>query len=102
TQLINTAGNRVTVISGLGCGLDQLCHHMWRCGQIGIAHAEVNDVFAPMPRFHLHAIDDAEDIGRQPLYPLKFHARYLSFLELGKCFSIYKASLESVQTDNTC
>jgi hypothetical protein len=27
-----------------------------------------------MPRLHLHAIDDAENVGRKPLNPLKFHA----------------------------
>jgi hypothetical protein len=42
--------------------------------QIGIAHAEVHDVFAPVSRLHLHAIDDAEDVGRKPFDPLKFHA----------------------------
>jgi hypothetical protein len=27
-----------------------------------------------MPSLHLHAVDDAENVGRQPLYALKFHA----------------------------
>jgi hypothetical protein len=54
--------------------LNRVRHHMRRSGQIGIAHAEVDDIFAPTPRLHLHAVDDAEDIGRQPFDALKFHA----------------------------
>jgi len=38
------------------------------------AHAKIDDIFAAMPRVHLHAIDDDEDTGRQPFDPLKFHA----------------------------
>jgi hypothetical protein len=43
-----------------------------RC-RIGVAHAEVDNVFAPMPGSHFHAIDDAENVGRQSFDPLKFH-----------------------------
>ena len=74
TQFVDAARNRIAVVGGLAGGFDELRHHMGRRRQIGIAHAEVDDVFTPVPRLHLHAVDDAEDIGRQPFDPLKFHA----------------------------
>jgi hypothetical protein len=43
-----------------------------RC-RIGVAHAEVDDIFSPVAGGHFHAIDDAENVRRQPFYPLKFH-----------------------------
>jgi hypothetical protein len=70
---------------------------MRRSSQIWIPHAEVNDVLTPMPRLHLHAIDNAEDIRRQPLYALEFHPRVPKpFLKTG-ITPIYKASWSLAQ-----
>ena len=56
------------------CRFDQLGDNVGRRRQIGITHAEVDDIFAPSTRLHFHTVDDAEDVGRQPFNPLKFHA----------------------------
>jgi hypothetical protein len=58
----------------LACRFDQLGDNVGRRRQIGITHAEVDDVFAPSTRFHFHTVDDAEHVGRQPFDALKFHA----------------------------
>jgi hypothetical protein len=51
-----------------------------------------------MPRLHLHAVDDAEDIGRQPFNALKFHAPLPQKFSKTNSFSpIYKASFSLVQ-----
>jgi hypothetical protein len=62
------------VILRLGGGFDELRDYMGRSRQVGIAHAEIHNVLTPVPRFHLHTVDDAENVGWQSLDPLKFHA----------------------------
>jgi hypothetical protein len=62
------------MILGLYGGLHELRHHMRRGRQVRITHAEVHNILPSMPRLHFHAIDDAENVGREPLDPLKFHA----------------------------
>jgi hypothetical protein len=47
---------------------------MGRRWQIGVTHTEVDNVFAPVTGLHLHAIDDAKHVRRQPLDALKFHS----------------------------
>ena len=61
------------MILRFACRFDQLGDNVGRRRQIGITHAEVDDVFAPATRLHFHTVDDAEDIGRQPFDSLKFH-----------------------------
>jgi hypothetical protein len=62
------------MILRFACRLDKLCHHMGRRWQIGVTHTEVDNVFAPVTGLHLHAIDDAKHVRRQPLDALKFHS----------------------------
>ena len=58
-----------------GC-LDQLGDDMRRRRQVGIAHAEIDDVFSPVARLHLEAVDDAKHVGRQSFDSLKLHSFY--------------------------
>ena len=45
--------------------LGQFIHYVgWR-GLIGIAHPEINNVFAPRPRSRLQLSNNVENIGRQ-------------------------------------
>jgi hypothetical protein len=61
------------VVLRLGRSLNQLGHHVGRCWQIGIAHAKINNILAPATSLHLHAIYDAENVGRESFDPLEFH-----------------------------
>ena len=64
-QARNALGNRVTVGVATTHGLDQLFDDMRRGGLVGIAHAEVDNVFTTSPSGHFEFAGDVEDIGRQ-------------------------------------
>ena len=52
-------------------GLDHFVYDMSRRGLVGIAHSEVDDILATMPRFQLQALYLSEHVGREPLEPVK-------------------------------
>ena len=52
--------------------LHQLVDDVFGRGPIGIAHAEVDDVFAATARGYLHLSRDVEDVGRKALNPAEF------------------------------
>jgi len=57
--------------------LDQFVDDMlWGC-QIGVSHAEVDDIFSGAPPFHLQSIDLGKNIGWQSI-----HAAVSSNIEL--------------------
>ena len=72
-ELVNASGDGVAMVLRFACRFDQLGDNMRRRRQIGITHAEIDDIFAPVTRLHFHTVDDAEDVGREPFDPLKFH-----------------------------
>ncbi len=51
--------------------LDQLVDDMLRRRQVGIAHAEIDDIGAARSRIGLEAVHFREDIGRQALDAVK-------------------------------
>ena len=54
--------------------LAELLNDVGRRGEIGVPHAEVNDVLALGPRLDLEVGDDREDVGGQALDAMKlFH-----------------------------
>ena len=60
-------GHRVAMGIAALCRLDQLVHDVaWR-GLVRIAHAEVDDVLAPLASGRLQLGGDVEDVGRQAL-----------------------------------
>ena len=65
------AGNalrlRIAVRVGLLRDLDQFLDDVRRRRQIGVAHAEVDDVLARRARRRPHAVDLGDDVGRQAL-----------------------------------
>ncbi len=48
-------------------GLDHLVDDVLGRGAVGIAHAEVDDVFAAAARGDFHLAGDVEDVGREAL-----------------------------------
>ena len=60
-------GRRVAVRARLRDRLDQLVDDVRRRRQVGIAHAEVDDVGAARARCRLQPVDLGEDVGRQTL-----------------------------------
>jgi len=66
-QTGDAAGDGVAVGGGLLRGLDHLVDDVLGGGAVGIAHAEVDDVFAPAAGGHLHFAGDVEDVGGQSL-----------------------------------
>ena len=66
-QARNAAGDRVAMRGGLERRLDQLVDDVLGRGAVGIAHAEIDDVFAAAAGGHLHLAGDVEDISRQAL-----------------------------------
>ncbi len=54
--------------------LHQFVHDVFGRSPVGIAHPEVDDVFAVAPSVALHRVGNVEDIRRQPLNPAElFH-----------------------------
>src|SRR5665647_2064685 len=77
---------RIAVVAAVLGRLRELVHDGLRGGQIGVAHAEVDDVLAPATRLGLHVVHDAEDVGRQAVYAAEFHAcRLLVSVDLADC-----------------
>ena len=64
-QARDTPGERVAVGVASLRRLDQLVHDMPGSRLIGIAHAEIDDVFAARTRGRLQLINDVKDIRRQ-------------------------------------
>ena len=50
---------------------DHFFDNVGRGGQVGVAHAHVDDVFAGSPAFHFQFVDSGENIGRQPIQSCK-------------------------------
>jgi hypothetical protein len=72
------------------CSFDELGDNVRRRRQVGVTHAEVDDIFAPVTRLHFHTVDDAEDVGREPFDPLKFHGICLTFSQRNILNYFYK------------
>ncbi len=67
----DAARGGIAVGARLADGLHQLLEDMRRRRQVGIAHAEVDDVGAAGAGRRLQPVDLLEDVGRQPPYPVK-------------------------------
>ena len=73
-QAGNAARGRIAVGSRLAEGLLQLLQHMRRRRQVRIAHAEVDDIGAGIPRGRLGLVDLLEHVRRQAADAVKiFH-----------------------------
>jgi len=59
------------ILRFLGC-FNQFVHDVSGGTQVGISHAEVDDVFSPMPGFHFNLIDRSEHVWRQSIQSGKF------------------------------
>ncbi len=68
----NSLGRRIAVGARLADGLLQLLDHVRRRRQVGIAHAEIDDVGAAVARRRLGAIDLLEHVRRQAADAVKF------------------------------
>ncbi len=79
-QAGDALGGGVTVGARLAGGLDQLVDDMLGRRQIGIAHAEVDDVGAGVASLGLEPVDLLEDVGRQALHAIEIRHVSLSFL----------------------
>ena len=60
------------MVGGLAGGLDEFVHDMRRGGQVGVAHPQIDDVFALAPGLHLDVVDRGENIGGQALHAGEF------------------------------
>jgi len=61
------------VVAAVGRCLCELVYDRLRRGQVGVAHAEVDDVLAAPARLCLQVIDLAEDVGRQAIDAAQLH-----------------------------
>jgi hypothetical protein len=74
-QAGQAAGERVAMGRGLLRGLDQLVDDVLRRCAVGVAHAEVDDVFAALAGGGFQFACDVEYVRRQPRQPSElFHA----------------------------
>jgi hypothetical protein len=64
-QALDALGGGVAVVGGLLRRLGELLHDVLRRGQVGVAHAQVDDVRALVAHLHLEFVDLGEDIRRQ-------------------------------------
>ncbi len=72
TQPGNPFRGRIAVGARLADGVLELFDHVRRRRQVGIAHAEIDDVGAGITGNGLGAIDLLEDVGRQTPNAVKF------------------------------
>ena len=79
------ARRRIAVGARLADGLLELLDDMGGRRQVGIAHAEVDDVGAGIARRRLGAIDLLEDVGRQAPDAVKFFHRPRLLGLRGRC-----------------
>jgi hypothetical protein len=72
---------------GIGalCGLDHLVDNMLGRRLVGIAHAEVDNVFATLARLRLQLVDDVEDVGGKPLDAGELVSRIHRFIPPAGC-----------------
>ena len=74
-QAGQAAGERVAMGRGLLRGLDELVDDVLRSGAVGVAHAEVDDVFAALAGGGFQFTCDVEYVRGQPRQPSElFHA----------------------------
>ena len=64
-QIGNASRCRVAMISRIARGLDQFIDDRIGRGQVRVAHAQIDNVLAAMPRFHFQMVDDGKNIGRK-------------------------------------
>ena len=76
-QARNALGGGIAVGARLASGLDQFLDHMAGSRQIGVAHAEVDDVGPIGPRKSLQAIHLFEHIGWQALDAMEVAHRFI-------------------------
>jgi len=88
-------GGRVAVGARAACGLDQLVDHMLGRRQIGIAHAEVDDVGAACARLGLQAIDLLEDIRGQALDTIEIRHLEVPLVFWGRFGSAFSTLAEA-------
>ena len=73
---------RIAVGARLADGLDELVDDMLRRRQIGVAHAEIDNVGAAGARLGLELVDLLEDIGRQAPHAVEVaHCRQISLMK---------------------
>jgi hypothetical protein len=66
-QLRDPAGKRITVVPGVADRLDKLVDDVFRRGNIGVSHPQVDDVLAGVAQFRLELHHDRENVRRQTL-----------------------------------
>ena len=74
-QAGNALGGGIAVGARLADGLDQLVDDVLGRGEIGIAHAEVDDVGAGGAGLGLELVDLLEDVRRQAPHAVEFRHR---------------------------
>jgi hypothetical protein len=78
-QTGNAARHRIAVRARIARRLDQLVDDMLRRRLIGVAHAEIDDVFTGGASSGLHRVDFSEDVRREALDAVKFGFHDLSW-----------------------
>ena len=71
-QALDAARSGIAVGTRIAGGFDQLVDDVRRRRHVGIAHAEIDDVFAARARSRLKAVDLFEDVRRQTPYTVEF------------------------------
>ena len=66
-QMGDAAGERIAMIHRLLCGFHQLVHDVRRGGNVGISHAEVNDIDILATQLHFKVAYHRENVGGQAL-----------------------------------
>jgi len=58
-------GGRIAVVVLFSGGFHHFFDDVGRGGQVGVAHAHIDDILPGPPAFHFQFIDSGENIGRQ-------------------------------------
>ncbi len=83
-QFGDALGGGVAMIMGFFSGLNQLVHNVLRRADIGVAHAQVDDIVACPPRFHLQLIDGCKHVRGESIKSGEFfHLRSPFFRLVG-------------------
>src|SRR5262249_41562735 len=65
------ARGRIAMVLRILGGFDELVDDVLGCRHVGVAHAEVDDVFAARACLGLQVVHDREDVRRQALDPVE-------------------------------
>jgi hypothetical protein len=97
-KFINSFRGRVSVVPWVFYGLNQFIDNMFGSGEIGISHAQVDDILPSLPGLYLQLIHNAENVRGQPHHPMKTGTLWVKHIHM----SFLSTPNFKIQMPNEC